>query len=56
MFGKNHAPKGSKNKIFCEFCVFEYAPWQKNETPEIPEINTKLSNSKKHPVLTFYCY
>ena len=26
------------------------------ETPETPEINRKLSKSKKHPVLTFYRY
>ena len=28
----------------------------KNENPEIPEINTKLSKSKEHPVLTVYRY
>ena len=28
----------------------------KNENPEMPEINRKLSNSKKHQLLTFYCY
>ena len=28
----------------------------KNENPEMPEINTKLSKSKKHPVLTVYRY
>ena len=36
----------SKNellKIFCGFWVFEYAPWQKNENPEMSKINKKLS-------------
>ena len=28
----------------------------KNENPEMPEINRKLSKLKKHPVLTFYRY
>ena len=46
--------KSSKNKIFRGFRVFEYALWQKAKTPEMPEINRKLSKSKKHPVLTFY--
>ena len=56
MFGKNITSKSSKNKIFCGFHVFEYVIWQKNENPEIPEINRKLLKSKKHSVLTFYRY
>ena len=28
----------------------------KNENPEMPAIKRKLSKSKKHLVLTFYCY
>ena len=28
----------------------------KNENPETPEINRKLSKSKKHPLLTAYHY
>ena len=39
----------SKNellRIFCGFRVFEYALWQKTKTPEMPEINAKLSKSK----------
>ena len=28
----------------------------KNENPEMPEINRKLSKSKKHPLLTIYRY
>ena len=56
MFGKNLTSKSSKNKIFRGFRVFEYVLWQKNENPEIPEINTKLSKFKRHPVLTFYRY
>ena len=36
----------SKNelvKFFRGFRVFEYTLWQKNENPEMPEINKKLS-------------
>ena len=39
-------------KIFRGFGVFEYALMVKNENPETPEINTKLSKLKKHPVVT----
>ena len=56
MFGKNLASKSSKNKIFRGFRVFEYALWNKNENPEMSEINRKLSRSKEHPVLNFYRY
>ena len=52
--GKISRQKSSKNKIFRGFCVFEYVLWQKNENTEMPEINIKLSKSKKHSVLTFY--
>ena len=40
---ENLTSKSSKNKIFRRFRVFEYAIWQKNENPEMPEINRKLS-------------
>ena len=33
---------------------FSNVPNGKNENPEKPEINRKLSKSKKQPVLTFY--
>ena len=56
MFGKNLTLKSSKNKVFREIRVFESALWQKNKNPEMPEINGKLSKSKKHPVSTFYRY
>ena len=56
MFEKNLTSKSSKNKIFCGFFVFKNVLWQKNENPEMPGINRKLSKSKKHPVLTFYHY
>ena len=39
-------------KIFRGFRIFKYALWQKNENPEMPEINRKLSKLKKHPLLT----
>ena len=55
-FGKNLKPKSSKNKIFRGFRVFKYVLLQKNENLEMPEINRKLSKSKKHSVLTVYCY
>ena len=29
-------------EIFRGFLVFEYVLWQKNESPEMPEINRKL--------------
>ena len=54
--GKNLKPKSSKNKIFREFRVFKYVLLQKNENLETPEINRKLSKSKKHSVLTVYRY
>ena len=44
----------SKNellKLFRGFRVLEYALWQKNKNPEMPEINRKISKSKNHPVL-----
>ena len=49
----------SKNEliqILHGFRVFECALWQKNKDTEMPDINRKLSKSKKHPVLTFYGY
>ena len=39
-------------KIFRGFGDFEYALMIKNENLETPEINTKLSKLKKHPVVT----
>ena len=55
MFGKNLTSKSSNNNIFRGFCVFECSK-AKNENPEMPEINRKLSKSKEHPVLTVNCY
>ena len=55
MFGENLTSKSSKNKIFRGFRVFACS-MAKNENPEMPEINRKLSKSKKHPVLTVYRY
>ena len=49
MFEKNLTSKSSKNKIFCGFLVFKNVLWQKNENPEMPGINRKLSKSKKAP-------
>ena len=44
-------------KISRGFRVFEYALCMvKNENPEQPEIDRKLSKSIKHPVLTVHCY
>ena len=53
MFGKNLTSKSSENKIFCGFRIFGYVLCQKEENLEMPEINRKLSKSKKHRVLTF---
>ena len=41
-------------KIFCGFQIFEYALMAKNENPETPAVDRKLSKSMKHPVLTVY--
>ena len=44
----------SKNKlmkIFCEFLIFKYPLMVKNESPQMPETNIKLSKLKKHPVV-----
>ena len=38
--------------IFRRFRVFVYALMIKNENPETPKINLKLSKLKKHPVVT----
>ena len=38
-------------EIFRGFRVFKYALMTKNENPETPEINIKLSKLKKHPVV-----
>ena len=38
--------------IFRGFRVFEYNPMVKNENPETPEINIKLSKLKERPVVT----
>ena len=49
----------SKNeliKIFHGFRDFPICSMIKNENPETPEIDRKLSKSIKHPVLTIYRY
>ena len=43
--------KNEFTKMFCGFRGFEYALWPKSENPQMPEINIKLSKSKKHPLL-----
>ena len=43
-------------KIFRGFRVFENVLWQKNENPEMPEINRKLVNNKNHPMINGYHY
>ena len=45
-------PQNSEN--FPRFPNFRICFMAKNENPETPEINRKLSKSKKHPVLTIY--
>ena len=54
MFGKNLTSKSSKNKKNPWIPHFRICSMAKNENPEMPAINRKLSKSKKHPVLTFY--
>ena len=56
MFGKNFMSKSSKNKIFREYCVFEYAQMAKNENPKMLEINRKLPKSEKHLVSIYLFY
>ena len=49
----------SKNyllKIVRGFRVLEYTLWQKNENPEMPEIDWKLPKSIKYSVLMVYRY
>ena len=55
MFGKSLMSKSSKNKISVD-SAFSNTLYGKNENLETPEINRKLSKSKKNPVLIVYHY
>ena len=57
LMGKKNEKKKKKklaSENFPWFPGFRICFMAKNENPETPEINRKLSKSKKHPVLTIY--
>ena len=48
MFEKSLTSKGSKNKIFHEFCVFKYALWNKTKTQKRQKTAESLLDQKSN--------